>query len=122
MSTQKRAAVDCAAVTPASGSAPAAVGILGLGAYVPERVMTNAEWSLHVDTTDEWIRQRTGIERRRVAAPEQSTVDLLCRAARLALDDAGIGPAELERSSSPPTPPRSSSPTPRPSCSIASAP
>ena len=72
------------------------MGILGLGAYVPERVMTNAEWSAYVDTSDEWIRERTGIERRRVAAPEQSTVDLALPAARLALEDAGIGPREVD--------------------------
>ena len=72
------------------------VGILGLGAYVPERVMTNDEWSRYVDTTDEWIRERTGIERRRVAAPEQSTVDLALPAAELALADAGITARELD--------------------------
>ena len=41
------------------------LGILGLGAYVPERVMTNDEWAEHVDTSDEWIQQRTGIQQRR---------------------------------------------------------
>jgi 3-oxoacyl-[acyl-carrier-protein] synthase-3 len=66
------------------------VGLLGLGAYVPERVMENAEWAQWVDTTDEWIRERTGIERRRVAAPEQTTVDLAVEAARSALADAGL--------------------------------
>ncbi|HXT50944.1 MAG TPA: 3-oxoacyl-ACP synthase, partial [Thermoanaerobaculia bacterium] len=80
----------------ASGASSGAVGILGLGAYVPERVMANAEWSQYVDTTDEWIRERTGIERRRVAAPEQSTVDLALPAARLALEDAGIGPRDVD--------------------------
>ena len=80
----------------ARGAAGAPVGIVGLGAYVPERVMTNDEWSQYVDTSDEWIRSRTGIERRRVAAPEQSTVDLALPAARLALEDAGIGPRDLD--------------------------
>ena len=46
--------------------------ILGFGGYVPERVMTNDEWATLVDTTDEWITQRTGIKRRRIAAPEES--------------------------------------------------
>jgi 3-oxoacyl-[acyl-carrier-protein] synthase-3 len=46
------------------------IGILGLGAYVPERVMTNDEWAEHVDTSDEWITARTGIKTRRVAAEE----------------------------------------------------
>ena len=72
------------------------VGLLGLGAYVPERVMTNAEWTQWVDTTDEWIRERTGIERRRVAAPEQTTVDLAVEAARSALADAGIEPVAID--------------------------
>ncbi len=79
-----------------SGRDGNAVGILGLGAYVPERVMGNEEWSRYVDTSDQWIRERTGIERRRVAAPEQSTVDLALPAARLALADAGIDAAEID--------------------------
>jgi 3-oxoacyl-[acyl-carrier-protein] synthase-3 len=64
------------------------IGILGLGAYVPDRVMTNEEWAQHVDTTDEWILSRTGIHERRFAAPEQTTVDLAVAAAQRALDDA----------------------------------
>ena len=72
------------------------VGILGLGAYVPERVMTNDEWTAYVDTSDEWIRQRTGIERRRIAAPDQSTVDLALNAARAALADAGLDPRDID--------------------------
>jgi len=66
------------------------IGILGLGSYVPERIMTNAEWTAYVDTSDEWIRERTGIVQRRIAAPEQSTVDLAEHAARAALADAGV--------------------------------
>ena len=66
------------------------VGILGLGAYLPERVMTNDEWAEHVDTSDEWIRTRTGIERRRVAADAETTVDLAAEAATDALEDAGV--------------------------------
>jgi 3-oxoacyl-[acyl-carrier-protein] synthase-3 len=72
------------------------VGILGLGAYVPERVMTNDEWAQWVDTTDEWIRERTGIERRRVAAAEQTTVDLALPAAHGALADAGLAVSEVD--------------------------
>ncbi len=71
-------------------------GILGFGAYTPERVMTNAEWGEWVDTTDEWIRSRTGIERRRFAAPDQSTVDFAEQAARRALDDAGLEAGDLD--------------------------
>ena len=73
-----------------------AVGILGLGAYTPERVMENAEWSEYVDTTDEWIRTRTGIERRRIAAPDETTATLAVAAARRALDDAGLEPVDLD--------------------------
>ncbi len=49
------------------------IGILGLGSYLPERVMTNADWARLVDTTDRWITRRTGIERRRFAADDQHT-------------------------------------------------
>lgn len=75
---------------------PLPVGILGLGAYVPERVMTNDEWAEHVDTSDAWIRARTGIEQRRIAAEDESTADLALAAARAALDDAGIEASELD--------------------------
>jgi 3-oxoacyl-[acyl-carrier-protein] synthase-3 len=73
-----------------------AVGLLGLGAYTPARVMTNEEWSEHVDTSDEWIVQRTGIRRRRVAAPDESTADLGVAAARAALADAGLAAGDLD--------------------------
>lgn len=72
------------------------VGLLGLGAHVPERVMENAEWSEWVDTSDAWIRERTGIERRRVIADDESTVDLALPAARLALEDAGLDVGEID--------------------------
>src|SRR3954469_12496019 len=74
--------VDCAHMSRLDG---APVGLLGIAAYVPDRVMENAEWSQYVDTTDEWIRERTGIERRRIAAPAQTTLDLAEQAARRAL-------------------------------------
>jgi 3-oxoacyl-[acyl-carrier-protein] synthase-3 len=72
------------------------VGLLGLGAYTPARVMENAEWSEHVDTTDEWIRSRTGIERRRIAAPDETTATMAVEAARRALDDANLEPADVD--------------------------
>lgn len=72
------------------------VGLLGLGAYTPERVMTNEEWSRHVDTTDEWIVERTGIHRRRIAAEDETTVDLAEKAALAALADAGLGPEDVD--------------------------
>ncbi len=77
-------------------TAASAVGLLGLGAHVPERVMENAEWSEYVDTSDEWIRERTGIERRRVLADDESTIDLALPAARLALADAGLAATEVD--------------------------
>ncbi len=72
------------------------VGIAGLGAYTPERVMTNEDWSRLVDTTDEWILARTGIKRRHFAADDQSTVDFALAAAQAALADAGVAPQELD--------------------------
>jgi len=72
------------------------IGILGLGAYVPERVMTNDDWAEYVDTSDEWITARTGIKTRRIAAENQSTVDLAVAAAERALDDAGVTADEVD--------------------------
>lgn len=69
---------------------------LGFGGYVPERVMTNDEWSELVDTSDEWIRTRTGIEERRIAADDESTADLAEKAARVALQDAGLTGKDLD--------------------------
>ncbi|HXV58034.1 MAG TPA: beta-ketoacyl-ACP synthase III [Gaiellaceae bacterium] len=73
-----------------------AVGIAGLGAYAPERVLTNAELEAMVDTSDEWITTRTGIKERRIAAPEQAASDLALPAAREALEQAGVTPEELD--------------------------
>ena len=61
------------------------VGIKGLGYYVPEKVMTNFDFEKIIDTSDEWIRTRTGIEERRFAAPEQATSDLCVEAAKKAI-------------------------------------
>jgi len=72
------------------------IGILGLGAYVPDRVMTNDEWAEHVDTSDEWIVARTGIETRRIAAEDQTTVDLAAAAAERALADANVAIEEID--------------------------
>ena len=59
--------------------------VLGCGSYLPKRVLTNAELATTVDTSDEWIVQRTGIHERRVAAPGEVTSDLGLHAARAAL-------------------------------------
>jgi 3-oxoacyl-[acyl-carrier-protein] synthase-3 len=72
------------------------VGLLALGAYVPERIMTNEEWSELVDTSDEWIVSRTGIHRRRHAADDQSTADLAIAAAQRALVDGGFAPEDID--------------------------
>ncbi len=72
------------------------IGILGLGAYLPERIMTNDDWAEYVDTSDEWITARTGIKTRRLAAEDQTTVDLAAAAARRALDDADMPIEEID--------------------------
>jgi len=72
------------------------VGVLGLGAYFPDRVMTNDEWAEHVDTSDEWIIARTGIKTRRIAAEDQTTVDLAAAAAERALADAKVEIDEID--------------------------
>jgi 3-oxoacyl-[acyl-carrier-protein] synthase-3 len=72
------------------------IGLLGLGAYVPERVMTNEEWTEWVDTSDEWITTRTGIKTRRIAAEHETTADFGIAAARVALADAGLEPADVD--------------------------
>ncbi|GAB4154316.1 MAG: ketoacyl-ACP synthase III [Planctomycetota bacterium] len=72
------------------------VGIAGLGRYVPERVLTNAELETMVDTSDEWITQRTGIRERRIAADDECTSTLSVRAARAALEDAGMDPVDID--------------------------
>ncbi len=70
--------------------------ILGTGGYLPERVMTNAELEVMVDTTDAWIRERTGIEKRHLVVEGESCCDLAERASRLALDAAGISAQDLD--------------------------
>jgi 3-oxoacyl-[acyl-carrier-protein] synthase-3 len=70
--------------------------ILGSGGYLPERVLTNDDLSRMVDTSDEWIVQRTGIKRRHIAAPGQLTSDLATEAARRALKAAGVGADEID--------------------------
>jgi 3-oxoacyl-[acyl-carrier-protein] synthase-3 len=70
--------------------------IAGTGSYLPEKVVTNADLEQKMDTTDEWIRTRTGIERRHIAAPGQTTVDLAEHAARRAIEAAGVTPAEID--------------------------
>ena len=70
--------------------------IAGTGAYVPERVMTNAALEKLVDTSDEWIQERTGIKERRIAAEGESASDMAVQAARRALEAAGLSASDLD--------------------------
>jgi 3-oxoacyl-[acyl-carrier-protein] synthase-3 len=72
------------------------VSITGLGTYTPDRILTNDELAKLVDTSDEWITERTGIKERRIAAPEQAMTDLALPAARIALERAGVRPEEID--------------------------
>ncbi|WP_147533235.1 beta-ketoacyl-ACP synthase III [Bacillus marasmi] len=71
-------------------------GIKGIGRYLPERIVTNHELEQRMDTTDEWIRTRTGIEERRIADDSMNTSDLAYEAAKNAIDNAGIAPEEID--------------------------
>jgi 3-oxoacyl-[acyl-carrier-protein] synthase-3 len=70
--------------------------ILGIGHYVPSRVLTNHDLEKLMDTSDEWIRQRTGIEERRVVEKGVPTSELALEASRRALESAGLGPRDLD--------------------------
>lgn len=70
--------------------------ILGVGSYLPEKLLTNQEIEKLVDTSDQWIRERTGIERRHIASEGQATTDLALIAAQRALQNAGVAASELE--------------------------
>ena len=76
--------------------APRSVRIIGWGAYAPERVLTNADLEQLVDTSDEWIRTRTGIRERRIAAPHETTATLGAIAAKRAIATAGLGPDDID--------------------------
>jgi 3-oxoacyl-[acyl-carrier-protein] synthase-3 len=70
--------------------------IAGTGSYLPEKVLTNKDLEQSMETSDEWIRSRTGIERRHIAAPEESSSSLAEHAARRALKAAGATPADVD--------------------------
>lgn len=76
--------------------APRSAVIRGIGAYCPSRVLTNSDLEKMVDTSDEWIRTRTGIRERRIADPDEASSDLALRAAKQALDTAGWSPTDLD--------------------------
>jgi len=70
--------------------------IIGTGRYLPERIVTNSDLEKIVDTTDEWIRTRTGVERRHVVDPEQTTSDMCVEAAKKAIEAAGVSVADID--------------------------
>ena len=70
--------------------------VRGVGHYLPDRIVPNSEFEKTIETSDEWIRSRSGIERRHFAAEGQTTSDLATRAARAALDDAGLQADDID--------------------------
>jgi 3-oxoacyl-[acyl-carrier-protein] synthase-3 len=78
------------------GALRSTAGIVSIGASVPERIVTNAELSARIDTSDAWIRERTGIAERRVAASDVWASDLGLAAAQQALDRSGLAPADID--------------------------
>jgi len=70
--------------------------IVGTGRYLPENILTNFDLEKMVDTNDEWIRSRTGVERRHCVAPDQTTSDMCVEAAKVAIEDAGLEPSDID--------------------------
>ena len=75
---------------------PLRAKVLGCGAYLPSRVMSNGDLARLVDTSDEWIRTRTGVERRHVVEEDQTTSDMCVESAKNAMEDAGVTPADVD--------------------------
>ena len=72
------------------------IGYLGSGAHVPATELSNADLERLVDTSDEWIRRRTGIQTRRVLDGRETILDMTVQAARRALEDAGLEPGDID--------------------------
>ncbi len=72
------------------------VGIIGVGAYLPKKVLSNADLEKMVDTSDEWITTRTGIKERRIVSAQEAASDLSIKAAKSALKDAGLKPQDID--------------------------
>lgn len=72
------------------------VEVVATGRYLPERVLTNADLESMVDTTDEWIRERTGISERRIAGDDMGAAEMGARASRIAMERAGVQPGEID--------------------------
>src|SRR5256886_8918832 len=81
---------------PRSNKAVRTVSIIGTGSYVPQKILTNADLSRMVDTSDDWITTRTGIKERRVAAKDENTSDMAAKAALNAIEQAKISPKEID--------------------------
>ncbi len=77
------------------GGSSASVVVAGTGAYVPEKILTNDDLSKMVETNDEWIRTRTGIRERRIAAPGETSSVMAEKAGRAALERAGVDPSDI---------------------------
>ena len=82
--------------SPRSTKSRRTVSIIGTGSYVPEKILTNADLSRMVKTSDEWITTRTGIKERRIAAKDENTSDMAAKAALKAIEQAKISPAEID--------------------------
>jgi 3-oxoacyl-[acyl-carrier-protein] synthase-3 len=82
--------------SPRSARSRRTVSIIGTGSYVPEKILTNADLSRIVKTSDEWITTRTGIKERRIAAKDEHTSDMAAKAALKAIEQAKISPAEID--------------------------
>jgi 3-oxoacyl-[acyl-carrier-protein] synthase III len=82
--------------SPRSAKTQRTVSIIGTGSYVPEKILTNADLSRMVDTSDEWITTRTGIKERRIAAKDEFTSDMATKAALKAIEQANITAAEID--------------------------
>lgn len=80
----------------ATTSGARSVGLLSVGAYRPERVVTNDEICQHIDSSDEWIYTRTGIKTRRFAADDESAASMATEACRRALSNAGLSAADID--------------------------
>ena len=70
--------------------------ITGTGSYAPSRIMTNDDFAAYLDTSDSWIRERTGIRERRIAAEGEATSDLAVEAAKKALESADLTAADID--------------------------
>src|SRR3954471_22036854 len=82
--------------SPRSGKAIRTVSIVGTGSYMPEKVLSNADLTRMVDTSDEWITTRTGIKERRIAGQDELTSDMATKAALKALEQAEVSPADVD--------------------------